>query len=219
VTGGVVLTLVPTVDAVTDLELRRRPTQTRALATFDLILDTTASLLETHGFDALTTNLISTESGVSIRAIYRYFPNKRAVVGELARRMEQQWGTALKAAGDFDDPASPWRDVWNSYIDTFVESVRATNGARAVLNAMRGDPELRKADEEANAGYIRNISAVLRSRGTGVSAQQATAVATVLIRSTVAVLDEAFEADDVVAVRLIAVMKDMHVGLISQYLD
>ncbi len=218
-TGRVPLMLVPAVDDVTDLELRRRPTQARALATFDLILDTTASLLETHGFDALTTNLISAESGVSIRAIYRYFPNKHAVVGELARRMEQQWGAALEAAGDFDDPSSPWRDVWNAYIDAFVQSVRATRGARAVLNAMRGDPELRKADEEANTAYIRNVSAALRSRGTGVSAEQATAVATVLIRSTVAVLDEAFETDDLAAAQLIAVMKDMHAGLISQYLD
>lgn len=217
--GRVALVPVPAVDDVTDLELRRRPTQERALATFDLILDTTASLLETHGFDTLTTNLISAESGVSIRAIYRYFPNKHAVVGELARRMEQQWGAALDAAGDFGDPSSPWRDVWNAYIDAFVEEVRTTNGARAVLNAMRGDPELRKADEVANTGYIRNVSTALRSRGTGVSAKQATAVATVLIRSTVAVLDEAFEADDIAAANLIAVMKEMHAGLISRYLD
>lgn len=213
------LSLVPAVDDVTDLELRRRPTQARALATFDLILDTTAALLETHGFDALTTNLISNESGVSVRAIYRYFPNKHAVVGELARRMERQWGAALNAAGDFDDPSSPWRDVWNSYIDAFVESVRTTKGARAVLNAMRGDPELRKADEDANAGYISNIAAALGSRGAAVSPQQATAVATVLIRSTVSVLDEAFETDEATAARLIAVMKQMHAALLSDYLD
>lgn len=210
---------VSAVDDVTDLELRRRPTQARALATFDLILDTTAALLETHGFDALTTNLISAESGVSVRAIYRYFPNKHAVVGELARRMERQWGSALDAAGDFDDPFSPWRDVWNSYIDAFVESVRATKGARAVLNAMRGDPELRKADEEANGVYISNIAIVLGARGVEVSPRQATAVATVLIRSTVSVLDEAFEADEATAALLIAVMKQMHAALLSDYLD
>lgn len=217
--GPVVLTNVPDLDEAPDLELRRRPTQARALATFELILDTTASLLETHGFDALTTNLISVESGVSVRAIYRYFPNKHAVVGELARRMEQQWGAALDAAGDFDDPSSPWREVWNAYIDTFVDAVRSTNGGRAVLNAMRGDPELRKADDEANAIYISNVASVLRSRAATVSPGQATAVATVLIRSTVAVLDEAFEANGAVATQLITVMKQMHAGLLGEYLD
>lgn len=203
----------------TPLELRRRPTQSRAVATFDLILDSTASLLEEHGFDALSTNLISTESGVSIRAIYRYFPNKHAVVVELARRMEEQWGEALSAAGNFDDACAPWRDVWCSYIDAFVTSVGSTPGARAVLGAMRADPELRRADDIANSGYISSIAASLCSRNDEISAADAAIVATVLIRSTVAVLDEAFEAPTNVAGRLVAVMKDMHLNLLASYLD
>lgn len=206
-------------DEAIDLELRRRPTQDRAVATFDLVLDTTATLLETHGFDALTTNLISTESGVSVRAIYRYFPNKHAIVGELARRMGRQWQTALGTAGELDDLSTPWRQVWSGYIDAFVLGVRSTNGAKAVLIAMRSDPELRKADEEANTEYIDGITDALRSRGKIASRAEARAVATVLIRSTVAVLDEAFEADEADAARLIDVMKAMHIGLLADYLD
>lgn len=210
---------MPVVDEVPVLELRRRPTQARALATFEMILDTTASLLETHGFDAVTTNLIAAESGVSVRAIYRYFPNKHAIVGELARRMEGQWQSALDAAGDLNDPASPLADVWCSYIDAFVVAVRSTNGGRAVLIAMRADPELRKADEEANAEYIDNVATALRSRGDAVSWAEARTVATVLIRSTVAVLDEAFEASEKTAARLIAVMKAMHLRLLDDYMN
>jgi len=216
---AVMFTLMSDVDDAPDLVLRRRPTQSRALVTFDLILDTTATLLETHGFDALTTNLISAESGVSVRAIYRYFPNKHAVVGELARRMEGEWRLALEAAGDFNDPTTSWREVWVGYIDAFVGAVHTTRGALAVLRAMRGDPELRKADEEANADYIRNIAAVIEARGKADGHDEAVAVATVLIRSTVALLDEAFEADDVEAAQLIDVMKRMHVGLLADYLD
>lgn len=206
-------------EEVTDLELRRRPTQRRAVATFDLILDTTASLLDTHGFDGLNTNLIAAASGVSVRAIYRYFPNKHAIVGELARRMEGQWRSALETAGDLDDPRSPWRDVWCSYIDEFVASVRATSGSRAVLRAMRADPELRKVDEEANAEYIANIIDVLQRRGSSASLVETRAVATVLIRSTVAVLDEAFDADEPDAAALITVLKTMHLGLLVEHLD
>ncbi len=213
------LDLMSVAEQATDLQLRRRPTQDRAVATFDLILDTTAALLETHGFDALTTNLISNESGVSVRAIYRYFPNKHAIVGELARRMERQWQSALQTAGDLDDPATSWRDVWCAYIDSFVLAVRSTNGARAVLIAMRADPELRKADEEANAEYIDNITDVLQRRGSVASSAEAKAIAAVLIRSTVAVLDEAFEVGEPEAARLITVMKAMHIGLLTDYLD
>ena len=67
-------------------ELRRRPEQSRSTATFETLLEVAGRLLETHGFGAFTTNLLATESGVSIRAIYRYFPNKHAIVAELAGR-------------------------------------------------------------------------------------------------------------------------------------
>ena len=72
-------------DQATELRLRRRPTQDRAVATFDLILETTATLLDTHGFDALTTNLVAEESGTSIRAIYRYFPSRDALLTQSRR--------------------------------------------------------------------------------------------------------------------------------------
>lgn len=201
------------------LELRRRPTQERARATFDRILDATASLLDSRGFDALTTNLISIESGVSVRAIYRYFPNKHAVVCELARRMESQWRQALIDVGGFDDPTTPWRDQWCAYVDQFVNAVRTTPGALALLNAMRSDPELRKADDESNAMYISDITNALMARQNITVGDEAQAIATVLIRSTVAVLDDAFLVSEDEAAHLVAVMKQMHLGLLARYLD
>ncbi len=202
-----------------DLELRRRPTQARAQATFSLILDTTGSLLEVHGFDSLTTNLISAESGVSVRAIYRYFPNKHAIVSELARRMAGQWSDTLGELGSLDDPSQPWREVWCAYIDTFVHSVKSTPGGRAVLLAMRSDPDLRRIDDDANQRYIAGIAAELTSRSNSLGRAEAEKVATVLMRSTVAVLDDAFEATAPTARQLIQLLKTMQLGLLANYLD
>ncbi|MEE9417514.1 MAG: TetR/AcrR family transcriptional regulator [Acidimicrobiales bacterium] len=200
-----------------DLKLRRRPTQQRAVATFDQILNTTAGLLEIHGFDSITTNLIAAESGISVRAIYRYFPNKHAIVGELARRMAAEWTKVVDDSGSLEDLASPVAALWSTYIDTFIAAVRATSGAAAVLLAMRSDPELRRVDDEANRRYIRGIADALWVRRPSLSAAEASAIATVLIRSTVAVLDEAFEADEAVAQQLIDTMKSMHIGLLAHY--
>jgi len=147
-----------------DLELRARPRQERSVATFELILDTTGELLETHGFDALTTNLIAEEAGVTVRAIYRYFPNKHAIVVELARRMSSSWGDSMQGLGSLADPTTPWRLVWDGYIDGFVRAVRATPGGRAVVLAMRSDPDLRRIDDEANDSYISGIASELTSR-------------------------------------------------------
>ncbi len=210
--------LMETLDPL-DLELRRRPTQDRALATFSLILDTTGTLLEVHGFDSLTTNLISAESGVSVRAIYRYFPNKHAIVSELARRMAGQWSDTLGELGSLDDPSQPWREVWCAYIDTFVHSVRSTPGGQAVLLAMRSDPDLRRIDDEANQRYIAGIAAELTSRSNSLGRAEAERVATVLMRSTVAVLDDAFEATAPMARQLIQLLKTMQLGLLADYLD
>jgi len=213
------LPFVPDTLSPPDLELRRRPTQDRAVATFNQILDTTGTLLETHGFDAVTTNLISAESGVSVRAIYRYFPNKHAIVSELARRMATQWRTAIAEAGSFGDQSSSWRDLWCAYIDTFVSAVRSTPGGQAVILAMRSDPDLRQVDDEANRLYITEVADSLCERSTELSRSDARAVATVLMRSTVAVLDEAFEADKRTAAQLIELLKTMQLDLLARYLD
>lgn len=201
------------------VSLRRRPTQRRSIETFDRLLDTTARLLDEVGFDGFTTNLLAARSGISVRAIYRYFPNKHSVVVTLAQRMSQAWLDAVNLIGPFDDVTIDWRQQWSSYIDGFVAAVDATPGATAVLASMRSDPELRAIDDVANRAYIEGIADALTSRSPAISNKDATTVATVLMRSTVAILDDAFVADPASAHRLVAVMKTMHTALLADYLD
>jgi AcrR family transcriptional regulator len=154
-----------------------------------------------------------------VRALYRYFPNKHAIVLELARRMASDWSDSLDGLGSLADPNAAWRALWSSYIDGFVSAVRATPGGRAVLLAMRADPDLRRVDDAANENYIIEISSELVSRAPGLSAAEARRVATVLMRSTVAVVDEVFDSDDSAGAELLCVLKAMHFGLLGQYLD
>ena len=66
---------------------RKKPRQKRSAQTFELILDTAASLLEEVGLDKLNTNLICERAGLTPPALYRYFPNKYAIMEELGRRL------------------------------------------------------------------------------------------------------------------------------------
>ncbi len=212
--------MLPSVPEVArSLDLRCRPRQQRSVATFDVILDTAAVLLEAHGMRAFNTNQLAESSGVSVRAIYRYFPNKHAVVAELARRMESRWGASMAAVGDLADTSRPWADLWVGYIDAFVAEVRTTPGALAVLSAMRDDPELRAIDELSNRRYIDGITSALCVRRTQLTSKSARAVATVLIRSMVAVLDEAVLGDAVSAAALIETLKLMQLQLLQSVLD
>ena len=68
-------------------ETRKKPRQKRSAETFELILETAAELLEEVGLDKLNTNLICERAGLTPPALYRYFPNKYAIMEELGRRL------------------------------------------------------------------------------------------------------------------------------------
>ncbi|HEY1709763.1 MAG TPA: helix-turn-helix domain-containing protein [Rhizomicrobium sp.] len=65
---------------------RRAPKQARAKATIDAILEATAQILEKQGEKVFTTNHVAERAGVSIGSLYQYFPDKRAILREMAKR-------------------------------------------------------------------------------------------------------------------------------------
>src|SRR6188768_1896869 len=65
---------------------RKRPRQSRSVATVDTIIAATARVLVKQGFDGLTTNAVAEAAGVSIGSLYQYFPNKEALVAALVER-------------------------------------------------------------------------------------------------------------------------------------
>ncbi|MGY2092914.1 TetR/AcrR family transcriptional regulator [Nocardia gipuzkoensis] len=66
---------------------RRRPTQERAKATREHILDTAARLFGERGIADTSTNRIAVEAGVSIGTVYRYFADRAVLVEELLERL------------------------------------------------------------------------------------------------------------------------------------
>jgi AcrR family transcriptional regulator len=66
--------------------MRKNPTQQRAAATVDAILDATARLLEQGQNRDISTNHIAKKAGVSIGTLYQYFSDKDEVFFKLARR-------------------------------------------------------------------------------------------------------------------------------------
>lgn len=73
--------------AAIPLSTKHRPIQARGQDTFELILDVAGELLSEIGFEQLTTNLICQRAGLTPPALYRYFPNKYAVLKELGDRL------------------------------------------------------------------------------------------------------------------------------------
>ncbi|QBS39371.1 TetR/AcrR family transcriptional regulator [Nocardia sp. CS682] len=83
---------------------RRRPTQERAKATREHILDTAAQLFGERGIANTSTNRIAAAAGVSIGTVYRYFADRSVMVEELLRRLleniEQRFSQRVFGLGE-----------------------------------------------------------------------------------------------------------------------
>lgn len=99
-----------------DLRPRIRPVQARALRSRRRVLDAAHALLKAEGPHRLTTAAIAAASGVSVGALYRFFPNKESIICQLyEEKLDQIRRAALdeRAAGA---RALSWRDYFR---DTF----------------------------------------------------------------------------------------------------
>ncbi len=69
-----------------DLSPRKAPSQQRSTQTVDRIVAAAINVFDDVGYQAATTNEIAREARVSVGSLYQYFPNKDALLVEIARR-------------------------------------------------------------------------------------------------------------------------------------
>ncbi|MFM7403411.1 MAG: TetR/AcrR family transcriptional regulator [Erythrobacter sp.] len=84
----------------TPLRPRKRPSQQRATATVEAILEAAARILEEQGLGGYNTNAIAERAGVSIGSLYQYFPNKDALTAALIDRSLREQRLRLAEAAE-----------------------------------------------------------------------------------------------------------------------
>lgn len=197
---------------------RRVPTQERSQRTVDQLLATAAALLDEAGVDGFNTNLLAARAGVRVRSVYRYFPNKFAVITALAKRVVQDWDAWFEGFAALADPQRDWRSLWDHYIDTFITGARAQPGAVAIRHAMRALPELHAIDQEDNERLAQQLAAALARRGIGIPAVRLAAVARTLIETAVTMIDLVLSTAPAPSSALGSELKRMHTAYIEQLL-
>ncbi|MGW0251998.1 TetR/AcrR family transcriptional regulator [Nocardia goodfellowii] len=112
---------------------RRRPTQDRAKATRNQILDAAAKLFGERGITDTSTNRIAAAAGVSIGTVYRYFSDRSVMVEELLDRLlfdiESAFTTTLFNLKDL-----PVLDVYTEIFGVITDVLVANAGlVRALI--------------------------------------------------------------------------------------
>ena len=70
--------------------IRNEPVQARSAARLTALLDAAAAVISEIGYERLTTAMVAERAGTSIGTVYRYFPDRIAVLQSLAARNAAQ---------------------------------------------------------------------------------------------------------------------------------
>ncbi len=70
---------------------RRAPVQLRSQQTVQRVLDAASALLQRVSLEEITTTRIAEEAGLSIGALYRFFPDKQSIIDAIAVRHVEQF--------------------------------------------------------------------------------------------------------------------------------
>ncbi len=133
------------------LDTKLQPTQARAQDTYEIVLATAGEMLRDMGFEQLTTNGICQRAGLTPPALYRYFPNKYAILRELGDRLMDAQDKAVLAwldgdgpgQGGLDGPTREARLAKSVAIQREVVAItRAFPGGAAIGRALRAVPML-----------------------------------------------------------------------------
>jgi len=196
-------------------ELRTEPVQRRAKATVAHILDTAATMLDEVGVDAFNTNLLAERAGVRVRTVYRYFPNKVAVLAALADRLGSAERSFLEGFAVVADPTVGWEQAVDSIIDGYVRGTRHVVGLAPIRRAACAMPELRIVEERLKRVIADGLAAALRKRGVRLPRSRMEAMTRMLVEATTVTMDMARDGSQAYSQRYVRELKTMLAAYMS----
>jgi AcrR family transcriptional regulator len=179
-----------------DLAAKKQPAQQRATETFELILEVTAQTLADVGIERLSTNLVCERAGLTPPALYRYFPNKYALLYELGQRLMQRqneliprWITPEVLTGSADGLE---RAIQGLLLDTH-RVTQDTVGGMWITRALRAVPALQKVRLESHEQVTQAQAQMLAEAFPGVDAEQLRLVGRVAVEMVYAAVELLFD--------------------------
>lgn len=182
------------VDAECIGALRRTPSQARAWEKVARVLDAADRVLAENGAAALTTTRVAAEAGISVGGLYRYLPDRDAIIDALAERYLGRLEVLMDELVDWA-AREAWPDPVALLVDTFAGFYRAEPGFCAMWFGRDLTLRTRDADRRHKLVMAAGLRRILVAQGL-LPDNNATASAcfTALLAAD-AVTQEAFRVD------------------------
>tara|TARA_B110000503_G_scaffold10172_4_gene13741 strand:- start:6359 stop:7021 length:663 start_codon:yes stop_codon:yes gene_type:complete len=149
---------------------KNKPQQERAKRTYEAILTAAGELLVEVGVERISTNLVAVRAGITVPALYRYFPNKYAVLNALGvalmdkqNEIFQQWFDHYLALGDLQLLLDNVYEVLKRTLDMTRDQVGGLEVVQA-LRAVAPLKEVRLASHRLVAGQLAGLVGELLGR-------------------------------------------------------
>jgi AcrR family transcriptional regulator len=107
--------------------IRNEPVQARSTARLAALLDAAAQVVDEIGYERLTTAMVADRAGASIGTVYRYFPDRIAVLQSLAARNAERMMDRVEAqlrSAEHPD----WAAAMGAVFEMLVEAFRTEPG-------------------------------------------------------------------------------------------
>lgn len=145
-----------------ELDPKLTPLQDRARATYEQIIQATGELLPEIGIERLSTNMIAERAGLTPPALYRYFPNKYAILSEMGRRLITAENEAIAEWVNSDNFAigsdlQTEIESFSALLDRLRDVVLAHPGGAWIYRAMSAVPVLQEMRRRASKDFVRVI--------------------------------------------------------------
>jgi AcrR family transcriptional regulator len=160
--------------------LRTAPQQSRGQERVNLILDVSEKLLLSKGYEALTTNAVAAEAGISIGSLYHFFADKVAILEALIARYNEAYLEVLVKA--HQDKAV----ILETYITTLLGTlVQFSEGRPGLIitfsHAFTASAKFEKIDSDFTMRATTLIGAYYRQRNPKLTAKKATLLAWIVL--------------------------------------
>lgn len=159
---------------------RKQPQQERSRRRHDSIVDAAADSFAEFGFDSTTMEGIAATAGTSIGSVYQFFPNKKAVFREVARRAIEASGTTF-ASLMLPGTDQPWPELLEKICDLYFELHQSSVMMRAMVRNFELYREFEEEDTAQMQGFIQIVGLLLSAWAPDLSPARSHRVARTLV--------------------------------------